>query len=206
MIEQRSDEWYAQRAGKFTASAFLDLMARTKSGPSASRTNLIARLVCERLTGKAAKSYSNEAMQRGIELEPQARDAYVFEIGAHVEQVAFIDHPTVAMCGCSPDGLIAGDGLVEFKCPGAAAHLDYIRTGSHAEQYRWQLQGQLWVTGRKWVEAVSFHPEFPANMQLAMVRVSRDELAIAELERAVIAGNAEIAAIIEELNGMRKAA
>lgn len=206
MIGQRSPEWFAQRAGKFTASSFADLMATTRSGPSASRAKLIARLVCERLTGNPAESYTNSAMQRGIELEPEARIAYEFETGTHVEQVGFIDHPIVSMCGCSPDGLVGDDGMVEIKCPGEAAHLDYLRRGSHAQEYRWQLQGQLWVTGRSWVEIASYHPAFPQRMQLAIVRVARDEAEIAELHKSVTAGNAEIAAIIDELNGVRKAA
>lgn len=199
-MTQRDDAWFARRAGKFTASAFADLMAKTKTGPSASRTNLIARLVCERLTGKPAESYTNAAMQRGIELEPVARDAYAFLIDDAIAEVDFIDHPRIPMCGCSPDGLVGTHGLVELKCPGAGKHLDYIRTGSHAVDYKWQLQGQLWVTDREWVDVVSYHPDYPAHLQLAIVRVYRDKAAIDELAEAVIRGNQEIDKIVEELN------
>lgn len=199
MIEQRTDAWLAQRAGKLTASAFADLMARTKSGPSASRSNLIARLVCERLTGKPAETYTNAAMQRGTDLEPIARSEYEAAQGVMVIESGFVDHPSVPSCGCSPDGFVGEDGLVELKCPGVAKHLDYLRAGSHAQEYRWQLQGQLWVTGRTWVDIASYHPDYPEHMRLAIVRVKRDDADVEALLRAVLEANVEIAAIIEEL-------
>lgn len=207
-MEQRSKEWYATRAGKFTASAFADLMATTRSGPSASRTNLIARLAVERLTGgiDTDLNYTSAAMQRGIDLEPEARIAYEFHTGQHVEQVAFVDHAIVKNCGCSPDGLIGEDGLVEIKCPGQTKHIDALRTGAHAREYRWQLQGQLWVTGRTWVDAVSYHPSFPPHLQLAIGRVERDQGAIGELVEAVRKAEIEITGIIEELTQLRSAA
>ena len=204
MIIQGTVEWFTLRAGKFTGSRFSDLMARTKSGPSTSRANLLATLAVERLTGMCVETYSNAAMQRGTELEPEARAAYEAHIGDLVQEVAWIPHPTLDYVGISPDGLVGEDGLCEFKCPSAMAkHLEALRSGSHAVEYRWQLQGQLWVTGRQWVDAVSYDPRFPEGLRLAITRVTRDETAIAELESACKVAEAELQAMVEELNQLK---
>jgi YqaJ-like viral recombinase domain. len=202
---QESADWMAARAGAFTASRSSDLMAKTKTGPSASRGNLLALLAVERLTGQCVETYQNAAMQRGIETEAEARDAYSFAQGVAVDECGFVPHPTVARCGASPDGLVGDDGLVEIKCPASMAkHLDALRSGAHAIEYRWQLQHQLFVTGRAWVDAASYDPRFPDGLQLAIVRVHRDEAAIAELAEAIDKADAEVEAMVAELNNMKE--
>ncbi|WP_332823216.1 lambda exonuclease family protein [Stutzerimonas kunmingensis] len=206
-MSQRSPEWFAQRAGKFTGSRFADLMAVTKSGPSTSRRNLLATLAVERLTGACVETYSNAAMERGVALEEEARQAYEARIGDLCVEVDFIDHPTLPNVGISPDGLVGDDGLVEIKCPASMAkHLDALRTGAHADEYRWQVQGQLWVTGRAWCDVASYDPRFPEHLRLAVRRVERDEAAAAELEAACIKAEAEVLAMVNELNNMECAA
>jgi hypothetical protein len=111
-MEQRTEEWFAARCGKVTASRVADIIAKTKTGPSASRENYLAQLVCERLTGKPAESYSNAAMQWGTETEPFARAAYEARMDLLVTEVGFIDHPWITNSGASPDGL-AAEGMVE---------------------------------------------------------------------------------------------
>lgn len=204
---QETDEWMAARAGAFTASRSGDLMAKTRTGPSASRANLIARLAVERLTGRCVATYTNAAMQRGIDMEGEARDAYGFLRDCAVSECGFIEHPAVSKCGASPDGLIGDDGLLEIKCPTSEQkHVEALRSGGHVQEYRWQLQHQLWVTGRQWVDAISYHPEFPEGLQLAITRVSRDEKAIAELAAEIGQAELEVVAMVAELNGMRKVA
>lgn len=204
---QGSPEWLAVRAGKFTGSRFADLMAVTKSGPSASRANLLVTLALERLTGQPEETFQNDAMRRGSELEPLARGAYEAQTGELVEQVAFITHGVHAFCGVSPDGLLGADGMLELKCPASQAkHLAALRTGAHAQEYRWQIQGQLWVANRQWCDATSYDPRFPEGLQLAIKRVQRDEAAIRELEAAVIAAEAEVIAMVAELQSMQAAA
>lgn len=204
---QENDDWMLARAGKFTASRASDLMARTRTGPSASRGALLTLLAVERLTGQCVPTYSNGAMQRGIELEGEARDAYAFAKLAAVDEAGFIPCPALPNTGCSPDGLLGDDGLLEIKCPAnMAKHLDALRTGDHAKEYRWQLQHQLMVTGRQWVDAVSYDPRFPERLQLAVVRVERDESAIKDLREAIVAADAEVEAIVSEMNQMEKAA
>lgn len=205
--EQEGQDWLVSRAGKFTASRASDLMAKTKTGPSASRGNLIALLAVERLTGQPVETYQNAAMQRGIETEAEARDAYSFAKGVAVEEVGFVPCEQLPNTGCSPDGLVGEDGLVEIKCPASMAkHLDALRTGAHAVEYRWQLQHQLMVTGRAWVDAASYDPRFPEHLQLAVKRVERDEAAIAELRAEITKADAEVTALVEELNNMEQAA
>ena len=200
-MEQRTEEWFAARAGKFTGSRFAMLMAKTKSGPSTSRKNLIALLAIERMTGACVETYTNFAMQRGTDLEPEAIEAYENHEMLIVVPEGFLVHPTLDYVGCSPDGLVGDDGMVEVKCPSAEAkHLESLLKGSHAVEYKWQLQGQLWVAGRKWVDAVSFDPRWPEKHRLAIVRVERDEDAIAELEAECIKANDEVNKIIESLD------
>jgi len=189
---QRDDDWFRLRAGKLTGSRFGDLMAKTRSGPSASRKNLITRLAIERLIGNCVETHSNFAMQRGTELEPEAIKAYEDANLISVDLIDFIQHPTLPFVGMSPDGLVETEGMVEVKCPSSEAkHYEALRYGSHVEEYKWQLQGQLWVASRQWVDAVSYDPRFP-GLELAIVRVERDEKAIAELEAECIAANEEI--------------
>ena len=103
-VAQGTDDWQALRLGKVTASRIADLMARTRTGWGTSRTNYMAELVAERLTGVKSEGFSNAAIKWGLEMEPQARDAYVFFADADVTQIGFVDHPRIAMTGASPDG------------------------------------------------------------------------------------------------------
>lgn len=203
---QESQDWMLARCGMFTASRAADLMARTKSGPSASRANLLALLAVERLTGQPVETYRNSAMDRGIELEAEARDAYSFITGRAVEEAGFVLCSELPNTGCSPDGLV-DDGLVEIKCPASMQkHLEALRTGAHAVEYRWQLQHQMLVVGAPWVDAVSYDPRFPDRLQLAITRVERDEAAIAELRAAIKAADLEVEKIVDELRRMPEAA
>lgn len=199
---QRDADWLALRAGKFTGSRFADLLATTKTGPSASRRNLIATLACERLTGTCVEGYQNAAMLRGVELENEARVAYEAFRGELVIEEAFIPHPTLPNCGVSPDGIVGSDGLVELKCPAAMAkHLDALLNADHVREYYCQIQGQLFVTGRAWCDAVSYDPRWPEHLRLAVTRVPRDEPFIARLEAECIKAEAEVCALVERLSG-----
>ena len=184
-IQQGSPEWRALRVGRVTASRVADIIAKTKSGPSASRANYLAELIAERLTGVPAESYSNGAMQWGTATEPAAREAYAMEVLAAIEEVAFVGHPNIPMAGCSPDGLIGKDGLFEIKCPNTATHIETLLGQSVPAKYITQMQFQMSCTGRAWCDFVSFDPRLPPAMQLFVKRVPRDQAFIAELETAV---------------------
>ena len=183
-MEQRTDEWFAARIGKVTASRVADVIAKTKSGYGAGRANYLADLVVERLTGQKAQGFSNAAMEWGTQTEPQARAAYSAKTGILVEEVGFIDHPTVAMSGASPDGF-AEEGLIEVKCPNTATHLEYVLAELPPLKYFTQMQWQMACTGRPWCDFVSFDPRLPERLQLLIVRVPRDDVYIAMLEAEV---------------------
>lgn len=185
MSEQGSDAWMAERAGKVTASRIADVMARTKTGYGASRANYMAELLVERLTGQKAERYQSAEMRWGIETEPQARDAYAFHTDADVELAGFIPHPTIAMSGASPDGLVGTEGLVEIKCPNTSTHIETLLSGSVPERYLLQMRWQMACTGREWADYVSFDPRMPGDMQFYCERVHADAEAAVAMETEV---------------------
>jgi putative phage-type endonuclease len=198
-IDQRSDDWFAIRLGKATASRVADIVARTKSGYSASRANYAAQLVCERMTGSRQESYTNAAMQHGIDTEAEARAAYAFTNALEVEEVGFIDHPALHFSGASPDGLVGSDGMVEIKCPISATHIDTLLNDTIADKYVVQMQWQLACTGRAWCDFVSYDPRLPEAMRLYVRRFPRDDDRIKELEREVAAFLAEVDRTVDAL-------
>ena len=185
-MEQRSPEWFAARLGKVTASRVADVVAKTKTGYSTSRANYMAELICERLTGMQGASYSNAAMQWGVEVEPQARSAYEGATGSLVIELGFAPHNAIPMAGASPDGLINDDGLVEIKCPITATHIETLLGQTVPAKYITQMQWQMACTGRKWCDFVSFDPRMPEEMQIFIKRVERDDETILSLEREIM--------------------
>jgi len=201
-IIQGSDEWKALRLGKVTASRVSDVVARNKTGYGAGRANYMAQLIAERLTGTAAEAYTNAAMQHGTETEPEARAAYEFYQGLAVKEVAFVPHPKIDQAGCSPDGLVGEDGLVEIKCPNTATHLETLLGQAVPAKYETQMQFQMACTGRKFCDFVSYDPRMPENMRLFIKRVPRDDKRIAELESEIAAFLLEMAVKLSELNSI----
>ena len=198
-IEQGSDAWKALRAGKVTASRVADVLSKIKSGESAGRKNYRMDLVAERLTGKPADSFTNSAMQWGTEQEPFARIAYETHKGLFVEQVPFVDHHTIEWFGCSPDGLVAEDGLLEIKCPNTTTHLEYLQDGKPPSKYIPQMMAQMACTGRKWCDFVSFDPRLPEDLQLFVVRLNWDDAYIQEMEAEVKQFLNEVDATLSQL-------
>lgn len=199
-MEQRSEEWFAVRCGKITASRMADMMAKTRTGWGASRTNLSAELLCERLTGRPVERFANAAMLHGIDQEPWARQAYSERNGCDVFEVGFIGHPEIERAGASPDGYVGDDGLVEFKCPNTATHVDTLLRGAVPEKYVLQMQFQMACAGRDWCDFVSFDPRLPEHMRLFIRRVPRDASLILSLEHETAAFDAEIEAQIAALS------
>jgi putative phage-type endonuclease len=184
-IIQGSEAWLALRSGKVTASRVADVIARTKTGFGASRANYMAELICERLTGQPAPSFTNAAMIWGTDKEPEARAVYEFRHGVEVVQVGFVPHPAIAMSGASPDGLIGDDGLIEIKCPNSATHIETLLRKTVPEKYLVQMGWQMACTGRKWCDFVSYDPRLPPSMQMYVERFDRGDDAISEMEKLV---------------------
>ena len=196
--EQGTESWFADRLGKVTASRLADVLAKTKTGYSASRTNYMTQLVLERITQTKAESYSNAAMLHGVEQEPFARAAYEAHTGQMVEEVGFIPHPDIEAAGASPDGLVGDDGMVEIKCPSSSTALEvwltYSQGGNPVDaKYYAQMQWQMRCANRAWCDYVVFDPRMPAKAQLFIHRVecNAEWLKIAE---------AEVTTFLAELN------
>ena len=187
-----NESWMAQRLGKVTASRLSDVIAKTKTGVSTSRQNYLIQLVSERLTGKKGDSFVNQAMLDGIERESAARELYMRTRGVSVTEVGFFDHPVIKNSGASPDGAVNAEedgkyaGLIEIKCPIETTHTNTLMSKSVPSKYIPQMQWQLACTGAKWVDFVSYNPNFPEELQLFVARVDRDDAYIAELEAEVI--------------------
>ena len=198
-IEQGTDEWFAIRCGKVTASRVADVIATTKSGYSASRANYEAQLICEILTGKPAESYSNAAMQWGTETEPLARAQYELKTGNMVNQVGFVVHPMIEQAGASPDGLIGEDGCIEIKCPNTSTHLDTLLSQKVPSKYITQMTWQMVCAGRKWCDFVSYDPRLPENLQLFIERIELDEDYAKKLQNEVVMFLVEVNEKVEKL-------
>jgi putative phage-type endonuclease len=197
--DQRSPEWFSQRAGKVTASCIYKVMARTKSGPGADRANYHAQLVAERLTGVTAESFSNAAMQWGTDCEEQARAMYALETGESVVEEGFVPHPAIEWSGASPDGMVGSTGLVEIKCPNTATHIATLRGAEIDRKYLYQMQWQMACCQREWCDFASFDPRLPLEMQIHIRRVERDDALIAELEAEVTKFLGEVADAVADL-------
>lgn len=185
MNEQGSEAWAKERAGHCTASCFADALAKIKTGEAADRRNYRVQLVTERMTGLPCSGFKSKAMQWGIDQEPLARLAYELHTGEPCITTGFHRHPSIDWVGCSPDGLVGDKGLAQFKCPESHTHMQYWLDGVMPAEYKAQVQGEMWVTGREWSDFVSFDPRFPESHQLLIVRVQRDDAYIATLEAEV---------------------
>lgn len=154
--EQQSEAWHQARLGRITGTRFKNLMSKEST---ASYQDLITDLACEIITGKAEDAYINDLMQHGIDTEPVARKEYEAIFGIEVKQAGFIipdeDNPYHDWIGISPDGIF-DDGMIEIKCPKMSTHLEYIESGSLPSEYKYQVQGQLFVTGFKYCDFMSF--------------------------------------------------
>jgi putative phage-type endonuclease len=203
-MDQRSPEWFAARLGKVTASKVGDVIAKTKTGYSASRENYMAQLICERMTGQKQDSYSNAAMEWGTETEPLARAAYEAFKDVLVDEIGIIDHPFLPMCAASPDGLVSFDGMVEIKCPNTATHFETLLSGKMPSKYIPQVQWQMDCANRLWVDFVSFDPRAPEGLQLFVTRIERDDKYILKLEAEVNKFLEELESRIEKLNQLKE--
>jgi predicted phage-related endonuclease len=189
--EQNSPEWFEARRGIPTASAFSQILAK---GEGLTRAAYMNKLAGEIITGKPMESFSSEHTERGHEFEPEARDLYAFETGAELRRVGFIRN---GRAGCSPDCLIGDDGGLEIKTTFPHYLIDIIRKDEFPSKHKAQVQGALWLTGRKWWDIVIYWPGMPMFVK----RAQRDELYIQQLATQVDRFNSELDAIVAKVKG-----
>lgn len=189
-ILQRSDDWYAERCGKVTASRVKDLNAKPSKGKALNALGLT--ILAERLTGVQKETPTNFYMQWGIDNEPHAIAAYENETGFFVNGTGLIDHPFIEMFGASPDGLVGENGQIEVKCPDTTTHLNTLLTKEVPDEYIPQITSQLACTRREWCDFVSYDPRLDPELQIIIIRVFAKDLNIEGLERDVRAFNRTI--------------
>lgn len=198
--EQGTPEWHAARCGRVTASRMCDMLARIKPGWGASRANYAAELVAERLTGFVnTNGFVSSSMLHGSETEAEARDLYALMRDVDPVRVGFVVHPTIELAGASPDSLIGSDGMIEIKCPNTATHVATLLGANIDGKYTKQMQWQMACAERAWTDFVSFDNRLPAEMQLHVRRVLRDDACIAELEAEVRTFLAEVENTVQQL-------
>jgi hypothetical protein len=203
---QRTPEWYAARAGRATGSKAAAILAKIKSGEAAARRDYRLQLATERLTGTPQENgFVSAEMQRGIDLEPAARDAYEIETGEIVRTTGFFSM-TEFLAGCSPDGLIDG-GLVGFKCPKSTTHVEYLKCNRVPPEYVPQVTHELWVADdAEHYDFVSYDDRLPEGLQLLVVRAYRVEFDIAAYDKEMAKFLADVEAEVQALKKLRKAA
>jgi hypothetical protein len=191
--EQGSDEWRALRVGVCTGSRFPDVMTNGRAGqPSATVKSYQMELAVERLTQTPTPRIDAKQLEWGNRHEAEARSTYVWATNRPVHRSGFAFHGSIAGVGASVDGLVEPTdgvcpGTLEIKCPyNSRYHLDNIMNGTVPKDYYYQVQGALWITQRAWCDFVSYDPRMPDSHRLCVIRVNRDEAAIAELEKKVI--------------------
>jgi len=195
-VEQNTKEWDLERLGDATASGFNDVTAKGKYGKEASaRRNYKIQLALERVTGKTPTRFSNAYTDWGHETEELAVVELMMRYpDLNIRKCGIFKHPFLR-AKASPDRVSEEDGLftVEVKCFNSANHYEALRTGKLPAEYRAQVQGQLWITGRQYAIVVMFDPDFPPESQLIILKVERDEHYIDDLM-------VEVANFLEEVD------
>ena len=202
--DQRSEAWFAARAGRLTGSRAADMLATIKSGEAAARRDYRMQLVTERLTGQPQEDgFVNAAMQRGIDMEPLAFAAYEAVTGNVAVRTGFLSHAT-HLAGCSLDGHVdAFKGIVELKCPKSATHLRYLRDGVLPKEYVPQVTHNLWITSAEFCDFLSYDDRFPAELQVFYTRVLAKDLDIPAYEAAALKLLAEVETEVNALKGWK---
>lgn len=181
-VIQGTTAWLELRAGIPTSSAFDKIVTPKECKPSRSAEAYLHHLLAERMMGHPAVEYVSTYMDRGSTSEAEAVAFYEFERNVDTTRVGFITNDARTI-GTSPDRFVGDDGLVEIKVPKESTHVSYLLKKPVDQEYYPQVMGQLWITGRKWLDVLSYHPEMPP----ALVRVERNEKYIATLAAAVTA-------------------
>ncbi len=193
-IKQGTNEWLDLRLGYITSSNFQKVLSKG----SVTRKAYLYQLTAELISNEKEESYTNKYMEWGIETESQARSMYELVTNSVVEEVAFIYHEKLR-AGCSPDGLVGDDGMIEIKCPKSTTQIETILKDRVPSKYIAQIQGQLWISGREWVDFISFDPRLNDKISFYVKRVVRDEAYINELECSIKIFQDELLEIINNL-------
>ena len=194
-LEQGTAEWFAAKLGTPSASNF-DKIVTTKGEPSKQAEKYLWRLAGERVSGTSEETYQNGIMQKAIETEAEAREFYELTQGVTVKKVGIVYPDNGKKYACSPDGLVGNDGGLEIKCPIMSTQVGYLLDGKLPTEYFQQIQGNLFVTGRKWWDFLSYFP----GIKPLLIRVEREEEFIAKLKTALDLFCAELQTVVKKIS------
>lgn len=157
-VQQGSEQWIALRLGRISASS-MDKIISPTGKRSTQADKYMNQLLAEFITGESAETFKgNRYTERGHELEEEAADYYAMMKRVDVVKIGYCTTDD-GLVGCSPDRLIGNDGLLEIKVPDPGTAVEYMLSGKLEQEYRPQLQAQLYVTGRKWVDIMCYLPK-----------------------------------------------
>ena len=193
--EQQGEQWFKEKAGRASASNF-DRILTNDGKPSKSQIKYLYQLAGENITGIREQSYQSAAMQHGVETEAEARLFFELKNNVEVQQVGMCISDD-GLCSCSPDGLIGDDGGLEVKCPALPGHVEYLYKGGLVEKYYQQVQGSLFVTGRKWWDIMSYYP----GLKPLIIRVTPDKKWHKAFEIEIKLFNDKLKEITEKIRG-----
>ena len=199
-LVQGSESWFKARMGKISASRIADLMKKTKYGESTYKTRLRMELAIERITGKSTNTFMNQAMHDGVEREPDARTLFEAMTGKEVALCGSFDHHEIVNTSASPDGLLRGENAtLEIKCPTHVTHAKNLLSETLDARYQHQVQWQIACTESDYAYFASYHPDFPPELRLKVVKVEKDDKLIAEIEEAVREFDIEVEGLINDI-------
>ncbi len=170
-VDQNTEEWHELRRGKPTSSNFATILANAPKAFGNPAIQYAQRVAIEGKTNVTIETFQNDWMEKGLELEQDAREAYQMATFTDVLPGGFAE---LDRFGSSSDGLV-GPGMIEIKCPKYSTHFDSLVKGGYDSKYQWQMRGQMWVYDKPWVDFVSYCPDLPQNKQLYIFRVERDK-------------------------------
>lgn len=200
MSEQGSGAWLNQRVGKLTASRMADAMDFTGKGKeSAKRKALKIEVLAERLTGDAVPHFVSEFMKWGIEVEPEAKQAFELRTGKILTPCGFVPHPQIPDFGASPDSLLGSEFVFEAKCPQTTTHIAWMLAGGVPEQHKPQILAQLACTRRTAAYFCSYDPRLPERQRLYIVEWEPKREEIEAVEEAARVFLAEVEAMFDQL-------
>lgn len=178
-VEQKTDEWHHLRKGKITGTTLKAIMGTPKA-----RQEAIYEKIAERLTvGVESEGDTENPMDRGNRLEPDAIAMFELETGKQVERVGFCEDETNPMIANSPDGLIGGDEAVEIKAMGGKNHVKMWLTNKVPDEYEWQVVQYFVVNENlKKLYFVGYNPDIPVH-PLHIIEVKREDIAL-DIENA----------------------
>jgi putative phage-type endonuclease len=194
-IDQQTEEWFNARLGIPTASGF-DKLVTSKGEPSKQSQKYLWKLAGERVSGRSEETFQNGAMMRGVELEAEAREFYELTHDVTVDRVGLVYPDEDKKFACSPDGLVGEDGCLEIKCPSVSTHVGYLLDNRLPVEYVQQVQGTLLITGRDWLDFLSYYP----GLKPLLVRVTRDEAFIGKLKESLALFCNELEEVVQKIS------